>query len=368
MKILCDRHQLSDALSFVAGLVPLKTTKPILQNVLLEATGDSLTLSATDNEISGSVVLETVKVHQPGSMLLPAKQITALVRELSEPTVTMRSTELRCTIESGGGSFVLVGDEPERFPRPASPEHGHSIRLPAARLLDMVRKTMFAAAKEESRYTINGVLFDCREACLRVVATDGRRLALTYENLDGHGGQVPEFKAVIPIRTLQLLGKAIHDDSQAEVTVTFTENQVAFRFETSLLVSQLLECNFPDYEVVIPKAADTTCEISRDLLERNVRKVAILSSGDMRLVQMNFGSQTLEMSAESTGVGRAEQVMDVDVRGAGGSLSFNPDFVLEALKVCDLEQLRLDMGDDSTPVKMTLGESFTYILMPISGS
>ena len=134
------------------------------------------------------------------------------------------------------------------------------------------------------------------------------------------------------------------------------------------LVSQLLEYKFPEYEVVIPKAAETSIEIQRDQLEQNLRKVAVMSSGDLRMVRFNFSSSSLEMSAESSGIGRADLVMDVEVKGAGGSISFNPDYVLDALKVADLETIRLDMTDDSTPAKLTLGEAYTYVLMPISGS
>jgi len=279
----------------------------------------------------------------------------------------LKSKEYRCTIESGGGSFILVGDDPEQFPNTKNKEKGDSFKIPAAAFLDLVRKTMFAAAREESRYMINGVLFDCHDDCLRMVATDGRRLALNYHNFND-SQKVPTIKCVVPIRALQMVSRAIDESVTDDLEITFTDNQVHFSRTGTFLTTQLLECNFPDYEVVIPKAADTTCELNRELLEKNVRRVAILSSGDLRVVHMNFSSQSLEMSAESSGVGRADQVMDVDMKGAGGSLSFNPDYLLEALKVCDLDVVRLDMSDDSTPAKLTLGESFSYILMPISGS
>ena len=368
MKILSDRSQLQESFSLVAGIAPQKTPKPILQNILLEAGDNGLTMFATDYEISAKVMVESVKVQKPGKVLLPARETSALLRELNEPILTLESKEFRCTIESSGGSFVLVGDDPEQFPAEMQVGKGQKINLPAKEFLSMVRKTIFAAAREESRYMINGVLFDCHDDCLRLVATDGRRLALNYYNLVGGKKKPVTIKSVVPVRALQLLTRAISDESAEDLEIIFTENQVGFRFANISLTSQLLECNFPDYDVVIPKIAETSCEINRGLLERNVRKVAILSSGDLRVIRMNFGSQSLEMSAESSGVGRADQVMDVDVKGPGGILSFNPDYLLEALKVTDPEVVRLDMIDDSTPAKMTLGESFTYILMPISGS
>ncbi len=367
MKILVDRNQLQAAFSLVASIAPQKTPKPILQNILMKVESDGVTLFATDYEISATVCVESVKVQEPGWVLLPARETSALLRELNDPTLTLKSKEMRCTIESGGGSFVLVGDDPEQFPSETQIGKGNKIKIPAGVFLSMIRKTMFAAAREESLYMINGVLFDCRDDCLRLVATDGRRLALNYYNLEG-GKASPTIKSVVPIRALQMLTKAISEDSSEELEIMFTDNQVGFRFAGVSLVSQLLECNFPDYDVVVPKSAETSCEINRELLERNVRTVAVLSSGDLRVIRMNFEGQTLAMSAESSGVGRADQVMEVNIKGAGGSLSFNPDYLLEALKVADPAVIRLDMSDDSTPAKLTLGESFTYILMPISGS
>jgi DNA polymerase-3 subunit beta len=367
MKILCERDQLQDAFSVVAGIAPQKTPKPILQNVLLEAGKEKVTVFATDLEISCRVDLDSVKVSKEGSVLLPARQTSALLKELTEPTVSLRSKEMRTTLESGAGSFVLVGDDPQQFPKEMELKGGSSLTLPGGRFLGLVRRTIFAAAREESRYMINGVLLDFRDECLRLVATDGRRLALAYQNL-GDVKDVSNMKVVVPIRALQTLGRAVSEDDEQDLTLTFGDNQVGFALGGMVLVSQLLECKFPEYEVVIPKAAETSVEIPRAALEQNLRKVAVMSSGDLRIVRFNFSSSSLEMSAESSGIGRADVVMDVDVKGPGGSISFNPDYLLDALKVADMETIRLDMTDDSTPAKLTLGEAYSYVLMPISGS
>ena len=367
MKILCDRNQLQEAFSFVAGIAAQKTPKPILQHVLLDAQKDRVTLYATDQEILAQVSLESVKVSKPGKVLLPAKETSALLRELSDPTLTLAGKEFRCTLESGGGSFVLVGDDPDKFPSYSRAlKGGQSFSMPAGSFVDMVRKTIFAAAREESRYMINGLLMDCRQDCLRLVGTDGRRLALNYYNFPG--AEQPTLKVVVPHRALQVLSRAVTEDSKEEIKISCTDNQAGFEFGNFRLITQLLENSFPDYEVVIPKSAETSCDLDRHLLERNVRQVAVLSSGDLRVIKLNFENQSLELSAESADKGRADQVMPVDVKGAGGALSFNPDYLLEALKVADQDVVRLDMSDDSKPAKLTLGEAFTYVLMPISGS
>ncbi|MDP6929685.1 MAG: DNA polymerase III subunit beta [Planctomycetota bacterium] len=367
MKILCDRQQLQDAFGVAVGVTPTKTPKPILTNVLLSGEGDSLELFATDLEISVRQKIGSVKVGQPGKILLPAKEMSALLREISDTTVSLQSEDQRCTLENSSGSFVLLGDDPEQYPAEISPEGGEAFTLSSKRFLEMVRCTSFAAAREETRYAINGVLIDVDAEIVRLVATDGRRLSLSYESIKGKA-PTKKVSAVVPPRALQALVKAIPEASSEEVEIQIGPKQISFSFGNTILVSQLLESRFPDYEAVIPKMADTSAEISRDVLEKKLRQVAVLSSGDVRMVSFKFEDTGLLLSAESSGVGRADVNMEVEMKGAGGTVSFNPDYLLDALKVADKEVVCLDMSDDSAPAKFTLGEQFTYVLMPISGS
>lgn len=364
MKILCDRTALLEAVNVVSSVVPAKTTKPILYNFLVRAEADGITLFATDLEMAARVHLDSVKVSKKGMVLLPARESSALLRELSDPTVTLESTDNRCRIESGGGSFVLLGEDAGQFPDEASIKSGKLLVISCGRMLRMIQETVFAAAREETRYAINGVLMDAAAGCLRMVATDGRRLAISYENVDTK----VEFKAVVPLRALNTLSRALAEGSKEELRIEVGDKQVVFATGKTQLVSQLLETRFPDYEGVLPKAADTTVEIQRAVLESALRRAAILCSAELRMVRFEVGDQSLRMTAESSSRGRADVVIDCVVKGAGGSINFNPDYILEALRVCQLDQVRLDMSDDSMPAKFTLGESFTYVVMPISGA
>ena len=228
MKILCDRQQLSEVFGVAAGITPLKTPKPIAKNVLLRAEKDGLTLHATDFEMSVRLVLDSVKVNEPGSALVPAKEMAALLREISDPTVTLETDELRCTLKSGGGSFVLVGDEPDQFPVAGDLEKtkgAKSVRIPGNKLLEMLRRTTFAAAREDSRYAINGLLLQCKDSSLRLVATDGRRLAFCYHNFEG---EVPDAEMVVSLRALQALARAIPEGGAEEIEIVFGDNQAKF--------------------------------------------------------------------------------------------------------------------------------------------
>ncbi len=365
MKILCDRTQLQEAFAVVGSVVPTKTTKPILHNVLLTADEGSISLFATDLEMAAKVQIDAVKVHKGGSVLLPSRESIALLRELTDPTVTLERMDQRCRLESGGGSFVLLGEDPDQFPEDASIKGNKSITIEAGRMLRMIQETAFAAAREETRYAIHGVMFDMGAGCLRLVSTDGRRLALSYANLEDAKA---EFRVIVPLRALTTLGRAISDASKEELQIAVGDKQIEFRLGKIRLLSQLLEARFPDYEGVIPKAADTTVELNKPLLESSLRKAAILCADDVRSVSFDVQDNSLRLTAENSTRGRAEVAMDCATKGAGGKIHFNPDYILEALRVCQLDTVRLDMSDDSMPAKFTLGESFTYVVMPISGT
>ncbi len=364
MKILCDRMALQEAVNVVSSVVPVKTTKQILQNLLVRADGDGITLFATDLEMAARMHLDAVKVMHKGTVLLPARETSALLRELSDPTVTLESSEQRCRIESGGGSFVLLGEDPEQYPEETNVKSDKRLELGSGHVLRMIQETIFAAAREETRYAINGVLIDSAAGCVRMVATDGRRLSISYQQTDSK----TEFKVVVPLRALNTLVRAIPEGSKDPLRIEVGDKQIVFTTGKVQLVSQLLETRFPDYEGVLPKAADTTVEVPKAVLESALRRAAILSSSEMRMVRFEVGEQSIRMTAESSARGRADVTVDAVVKGAGGSINFNPDYILEALRVCQLEQVRLDMSDDSMPAKFTLGESFTYVVMPISGT
>jgi DNA polymerase III subunit beta len=152
------------------------------------------------------------------------------------------------------------------------------------------------------------------------------------------------------------------------ISISVTDKQVTFTTGHTQLVSQLLETRFPDYEGVLPKAADTTVEVQRVVLEGALRRAAILCANELRMVRFEVGDQALRITAESAARGRADVSIDAVVKGSGGSINFNPDFITEALRQSKMDQVRLDMSDDSMPAKFTLGESFTYVVMPISGA
>lgn len=367
MKILCDRSVLLEGVNVVSSVIPAKTTKPILQNMMLRTdaeSGGGITLFATDLEMAARVHIESVKVQKEGAALLPGRELSALLREIGDATVTLASTEQRCKIDSNGGSFVLLGEDVTQYPEEFELKSGKRVEIACGSMLRMIQETVFAAAREETRYAINGVLVDCGGSCMRLVATDGRRLSISYENIE----TTEDFKVVVPLRALHTLAKALPEGDDTPLVIEVGDKQISFTNGRVQLVSQLLETRFPDYEGVVPKSAETTVELDRVALEGALRRAAILAASEMRMVRFEVNDNSLLLTAESSARGRADVTLEAVVKGAGGSINFNPDYILEGLRVCDLEQVRLDMSDDSMPAKFTLGESFTYVVMPISGT
>ena len=279
MKVLCDRGALLDAINLISGVVASRTPRPQLTCVKLtaykEGQAGGLILEATDAEISMTLRTERVDVQEPGEVLVPADKLLQIVRaEENEPTLTLESDkeEDLTHIRGADARFQLRGFLASEFPEVpgfgtlAGDAAAFTIR--AGSLVNLVRRTLFAAARENSRYAINGVLVKRDGKKLEFVATDGRRLALSRDTLDSDG---PAVTCIVPSKALNTLSKLI-DDPDESVAVTVTDNRIVFGFSPedgggrALLASNLVEGSFPPYEDVIPKGHDIKVGFERDVL------------------------------------------------------------------------------------------------------
>jgi DNA polymerase-3 subunit beta len=383
MRILCDRARLLDGVGIVSAAVPAKAIKRVLQNIHLRVAKDELRLFATDLEIAISTRIDQVKVEGSGDCLLPARELAAILRELSEPTVTLEADENRCRIETRSGTFTLMGDDPAEYPATFQGAEGEPVRIGAAALADLVRKTSFAAAREATRYAMNGVLCQVREEKLRMVGTDGRRLALAHRRLEGSSGPKAgvEHTAIVPVKVLASVVRALPPaDSDAPpeaeasagtsdaVAIRFGPSHISFSFGLSEVHARLIDGEFPQFDGVVPRTSETTAEFNRALFESSTRKAAILAGQDSRAVRFTLDASTLRLSSEVANVGTAEITMEADVKGPGGTDLYNPDYLLEFLKVTPIETLLFHFTDESSPCKFTVGEDYQYVIMPITGA
>jgi DNA polymerase-3 subunit beta len=362
MNVLCDREKLRDGLAVVNNVIPGKSTKPILESVYLVADDQGLELVGTDLEVSVRFRIEDVKVEDPGTAVVPARVALDFVRDLTGDTVGIESSETTCTIRSGTDACELVTADADEFP--VVPRFGdeRTLSVQGGILNTLVGRTGFAAAREAGRYAMHGILVEVKDGALRLVATDGRRLALASTPVDA--GDAPK-PAIVPAKGMQLFTRVIADPLD-QVELALEENQIGLRTPQAQAFARLIDGEFPRYAAVIPKQAGHQMEADAELLSRKLRLVANVTGAEARAVRFRMENGQLELSGHSAGRGEAHAHMEVEFKGDKSEIAFNPDYVLDGLKNCESGLVRLEFEDKTSPGKFTLGESYTYIVMPIT--
>ena len=363
MKVLCDREKLREGLAVANSIIPGKSTKPVLENVCLVATDDSLELLGTDLEVSLRYRIEDVKVAEPGPAVVPARVTLDFVRDLTGDTVTLETQGQNCVITSGADSCELVTMDPDEFPVIARFEEDGAISLQGGTFTRLVSQTAFAAAREAGRYAMHGILTEVDDGLLRLVATDGRRLALASSPIDAQNP--PERPAIVPTKGMQMFCRVIHDPLD-QVKLHFGENQVGLKTRAAEIFARLIDGEFPKYAAVIPADPQNRLEADAELLARKLRLVANVTGDDARAVKLKMSRDQLEFFGHSVGRGEAHAHMEVVFKGSDAEIAFNPDYVLDGLKNCEGDTVRLEFDQRTTPGKFTLGENYVYVVMPIT--
>lgn len=363
MKATCDRDALREGLAIINSVIPSKSTKPILENVRMVATDDTLELIGTDQEVSVRFLIESCQIVEPGPVVVPARTAFDFVRDLSGDTVTIAAGESQCTITSGADSCDLVIADADEYPVVPRFDDSGSIMLQGGNFTRLVGRTAFAAAKEPGRYAMHGVLTELENDQLRLVATDGRRLSMASMPVE-MGGKEPA-KAIVPTKGMQLFCRVIADPLD-QIHFALREDQVGLRSKNAEIFARLIDGDFPQYEAVIPAECGNRLEADADTFTRKLRLVSNVSGDESRAVRLRVKGDQLEMYGHSAGRGEATAHMDVDYKGEDGDIAFNPDYVLDGIKNGSPESIILEFGQKTSPGKFTLGESHIYVVMPIT--
>src|SRR5712692_4149730 len=362
MEVHVDRDAFLKGLQMVHNVVEPRQTLPILANVLLESDGDTLRLTATDLEV-GARVSVPAKVPAGGSITLSARKLLEIVKELPAAGLSLKVQDnawvaLRC----GGASYKLVGLGAADFPAVSSGEAATWITLDGKLLRDMLAQTTFAISHDESRYALNGVLFAIQEREIRLVATDGHRLALAVHPLAGAGGQV---SGIVPRKAVQEIARVV--GTGEDVQVAISENQFILQMPNVLLMARLIEGTFPNYEQVVPKAHPHRIAMSRGSLTAALRRVSVLSEERTKPVKFTLSSGLLKLTAYSPDFGEAEEQIEVPYEGEEMTIGFNSRYVLDALGAQDAEQIVMELKDGLSPgiVKSFEEEGSLCVIMPM---
>lgn len=334
MRLTISREKLQEALTAVAAAVPAKTTLPVLGNILLETTEKGLRLSGTDLDIGVSTEV-LADIESTGAITVPAKKLTEIVRELAPSPVRLSATgEQRISLECGRSKFKLLGLPRDEFPAFPTVDFGKAWRVKSVDLQKLIAHTAFAVSNEESRPILNGVLWEIRDQEIRMVATNGHRLAKMEVPYPGPASG--DF--IIPPKALEQVRRLFPADEELEVAKG--ENHIAFRSPFTSVFTRLIEGPYPNYDQVIPRDNDRVAIIDRVAFQSALKRMAVVASDQTHRVKLSFNSALLKLSVTTPDLGEGQDELSVRYDGDPIDIGFNGMYLLEILRFMPTEEIR----------------------------
>lgn len=362
MKLTTSKDVLQKGIQGVQGVINVKNNLPILSNILIEAANDNVSFTATDLSV-GVVSIAPIKPSIIGTITIPAKKFSDIIKELMENeeiSILVKKNNL-VHIESGKSLFKIMGLPKDEFPQLPEFKDKNSITLAQKRLKKMLNMTSFAISHDEARYVLNGILFVIRTNYIRLVATDGRRLAAIEDKIEL--SKTAERNLIVPTKAINELERILNDDG--DVLVSLGENQVCFDMGQTRVISRLIEGDFPNYEQVIPKEAKEKLVVEREKLLSAVKKVALFTNPDSMAVKMTLSRDKMVLSKSTPYIGEARVELDVDYKAKDLSIGFNPDYLMDVLKNIDQETVGLELVDSEKPAAIRIGDEYVYVVLPM---
>jgi DNA polymerase-3 subunit beta len=366
MKFTITREKLHEGLGAVAASVPTKTTLPVLANILVEASKDGLRLSGTDLDIAVSTTIPA-SVDQEGATTLPARKLVEIVKELPNAAIRMTSSgEQRATIECGKSKFKLLGLSREEFPAFPTVKFEGGWKVAAKDLQKLISHVAFAASTEESRPILNGVLWELRAERMRMVATNGHRLARMDVPTSGQGGGQADL--IIPPKALDQIRHLF--EGEDEIEIGKSDNHLGFRSTTTQIYTRLIEGPYPNYEQVIPRENDKSLTVDKSALAAALRRMSIVASDQTHRIRMAFTNGACKLSVQTPDLGEAQEELSVAYEGDTLEIGFNAAYLLEILKYMPTDEVRMtfkapERAATCEPVGWSDPASYLTLVMPL---
>lgn len=363
MKFEGNRQSLLEAFSLVGAVVPPRAIKPVLQNVRVVVDGSGATLEATDLEVALRCRVELEAVHEPGELLVPAARLVSILRESGGSDVRAHTEDGTLVLQCGRGNFRVLGEPVSEFPDIPAFESDSAFVIPRDQLRILIKKTIFATAREKMRFAFNGVRLELSPQEVRMIATDGKRLAVKsfpIENPDGI-----EAGVIVPVKGLSTLEKALSDED-AEVQVAIQDKQVVFKSSATEISSRLIEGAFPRYQSVLPPSFVAEAQFDKNELVTALRQASTLTNEESRSVRMVFEEDVLTLRSRAMDVGEAQVNLPISLEGHAIESSFNADFMVEGLKATDSDAISIRLSGKDTPAQLAGEEGYIYVVMPIT--
>jgi DNA polymerase-3 subunit beta len=369
MKATCHREGLLTACQLVSAALPTREIKPILRNIKAIAEADRCTVIATDMDLAIRREVRGLEVHEPGEAILPAAQLVAILREAQDEKLTIEVDSNSGIIRGEHLEQNMPSEDPVNFP--VLPDFGdggyHEVNVGALR--QMIRRTIFAVAAETGRYAYTGILWELDDQQVRLVATDGKRLALTHAAATAHGSSTSKGQtSVVPTKAMVLLERNLESDN-AMVRVALRSNEVLFSTEgnQAVIYSRLVEGRFPNYRDLLAKRTSIKIDLPVGPLLSAVRQAAIMVDEESQKVTFQFAKGKLTLKSESALKGRARVELPIDYDGKNIDMNFNPKYVADMLRILDADTpLQVQMVDGNSPAFFKVGDDYTYVVMPLS--
>jgi DNA polymerase III subunit beta len=365
MNLTITKDHLIAGLQAVQNVVSTRTTLPILSNVLIRAEGSQVEFTATDLDVTVACKVEG-KVNKPGAITLPVKKLFGIVRELSGEIEIEVDEKNLASIRSGSSFFKIHGLGADEFPPMPQFKDEKKVVQPQENIRVMIKKTSFAVSTDESRYVLNGIFINLKEGKMTLVATDGRRLALVDEEVEIAEKVSGEF--IVPAKAINELNRLLQD--KGEVEIKFGENQASFTLKSEgglsvLLITKLIEGNYPNYRQVIPGEAKERIALGREEFLQALRRAEIMTSEKANSVKLAFGKNLLTITANSPEVGEARETIAINYKGKELAIAFNPRYLIDPLNALTEDEIFIELIDELSPGVIKINGPFLYVVMPM---
>lgn len=364
MKIICNKANLVKGVSIVSKAVPSKTTMPILECILIDATNDIIKLTANDMELGIQTEIEGDIVDR-GMIAINAKIFSEIVRKLPDNEITIETNEnLQTVITCEKAKFDISGKPGEEFSYLPIIEKEESIEISQFTLKEVIRQTIFSIADNESNKLMTGELFEIKDNVLRVVSLDGHRISIRKIELKD---QVSDKKLVVPGKTLMEVSKILSGEAESMVSISYTNNHIVFEFDNTIVVSRLIEGEYFRIDQMLSSDYDTKVRINKkELLNCIDRATLLVKEGDKKPIIINIGDEIMELKIKSQ-IGSMNEEIFITKEGKDLLIGFNPKFLIDALRVIDDEEVTLYLMNAKAPCFIKDDEeSYIYLILPVN--
>jgi DNA polymerase-3 subunit beta len=360
MKIKIQKNDLLEGIHIVQNIVTPRPTLPILSNILLETQTDGLRLTTTDLDIGITCVIP-VDIQESGAITIPSKRFGEIIRELPTEEIIINTKKNNLmVIETELCQFKILGLAAEEFPRLPEFKDKRVIKLEQAILKQMLNLTSFAVSIDETRYILNGILFKIQKDNLILVATDGKRLAVIEKKLKQETDK--EVDIIVPIKTIQELNRNLKEEG--ELSLVIGDNQALFDLEKVVVISRLIEGEFPDYQQVVPSPSENKFKINREAFLLAIRRAALLSTPDYQAVKLEVFKDKIVVSKSTPDIGESREEVSTEYPGKEMVIGFNPDYLIDVLKNLSQENIEFEItGSEKPGVIRTDG--YIHIVLPM---